>query len=145
MRYVAAWLSAVIFAVFILQLLYSSEHFVLIDELKFSEPWRLLTSIFAHGSVPHLLNNLFALLLFGLILEGRIGAKRTLQLFLFAGVVVNLFSPYPRSLGASGAIFGILGALIALRPGMVVYVSYIPMPMFVAGIILLLQDLFGVF
>lgn len=145
MRYVAAWLSGIIVAVFALQLVFSTGPFLLINSLKFAEPWRLLTSIFAHANAAHLLGNLFALLLFGLILEGRIGPRKTLFLFLSTGIIVNIFSPYPSSLGASGAIYGILGALIALRPFMTVYVSYFPMPMVLAGVIWLAQDLFGVF
>ncbi|MAG15980.1 hypothetical protein CMO88_02880 [Candidatus Woesearchaeota archaeon] len=145
MRFIALWLSGIIIAVFALQQIFSTEPFLLINELKWIEPWRLITSVFAHGSPAHLLNNLFALALFGLILEGRIGARRILWLFITAGILVNIFSPYARSLGASGAIYAILGALVALRPGMVIYIHYLPMPMLIAGIVWLSQDIFGIF
>ncbi|MBS3132720.1 rhomboid family intramembrane serine protease [Candidatus Woesearchaeota archaeon] len=145
MRFTALWLSGIIVVVYALQQLFSTEPFLLISSLKFAEPWRLLTSVFSHGSPAHLLNNLFALVLFGLILEGRIGPKRLLWLFLATGIIVNIFSPYPRSLGASGAIYGILGALVALRPMMVIWLQWMPMPMVVAGAVWLLQDVFGVF
>jgi membrane associated rhomboid family serine protease len=52
---------------------------------------------------------------------------------------------YNASLGASGAVMGIMGALGVLRPKMTVYVSYIPMPMSVAVIVWALGDLFGFF
>lgn len=145
MRFVALWLSGIIIAVFALQQFFSTEPFLLINSVKWAEPWRLVTAIFAHGSPAHLLSNLFALALFGLVLEGRIGPKRMLWLFLLAGVLVNVFSPYARSLGASGAIYAILGALIALRPFMVIYLNFMPMPMIIAGFFWLVQDLFGVF
>jgi len=144
MRFIALWLSGIVIVVFALQQVYSTEPFLLINDLKFTEPWRLITSIFAHGSPAHLLNNLFALALFGSILEARIGTKRFLWLFLAGGVMVNVFSPYASSLGASGAIFAVLGALIVLRPGMVIYIHFLPMPMMIAGVVWLAQDIFGV-
>ncbi len=145
MRFVALWLSGIIVAVFILQMIFGTELFLLIKAVAWQEPWRFLTAIFAHANVAHLLSNLVALALFGLILEGRIGARRVLFLFMTAGIMVNVISPYERSLGASGAIYAILGALTVLRPGMTVWVSWMPMPMFIAGIFWLLQDVFGVF
>lgn len=145
MRFAALWLSGVVIAVFILQAIFGKEPFLLVNSLKWSEPWRLLTSIFAHGSPAHLLSNIFALSLFGLILEGRIGSRRFLWFFLLSGIVVNIFSPYETSLGASGAIYAVIGALAVLRPAMVVWVQWIPMPMVVAGLVWLVQDIFGVF
>ena len=145
MRFIALWLSGISILVFGLQQIYTAEPFLLINSLKWSEPWRLLTSIFTHGSVAHLLSNIFALSLFGLILEGRIGAKRLLWLFLATGILVNIFSPYARSLGASGAIYGVLGMLAVLRPSMVIYTHWMPMPMVVAAFVWLMQDIFGVF
>ncbi len=130
---------------FILQGFIGTDSVILDSSLKFSEPWRLLTSLFAHSGMGHLLSNLFALGLFGLILEGRIGSKKLLWLFLISGVIINLLTPYPRSLGASGAIFAILGALIVLRPLMMVWVSGMPLPMILAGLMWLLQNVFGLF
>src|SRR3989344_8772218 len=112
MRFAALWLSSIIVAVYALQQLFTTEPFLLVNSLKWSEPWRLLTAVFAHGSAAHLLSNIFALSLFGLILEGRIGAKRVLWLFLASGIFLNMASPYESSLGASGAIFAIMGALV---------------------------------
>lgn len=145
MRFVALWLSAICVVVFILQLFFGTSSFILDRALVAHEPWRIVTSIFAHDNSLHLLTNLFALCLFGLILEGRIGPKRTLFLFLFSGIVVNVFSPYERSLGASGAIYSLIGALAVLRPTMVVWVEMIPMPMLLAGLVYLIQDMVGVF
>jgi uncharacterized protein len=145
MRYVALWLSGICIAMFGLQHFFGTESFLLIKDIAWQQPWRFLTAVFAHGGAAHLFSNLFALGLFGLILEGRIGPKRVLLLFLGAGVLVNFFSPYERSLGASGAVYAILGSLVALRPTMVVWVQWMPMPMFIAGIFWLLQDVFGVF
>lgn len=145
LKYTTLWLGLICVFVFILQIVFGTEYFLLINELKFTQPWRLLTSMFAHSGGAHLVANLFSLVLFGLILEGRIGAKRILWLFLISGLLINIFSPYSRSLGASGAIFAILGVLIVLRPLMIIWLYGIPLPMFLAGIVWLFIDLFGVF
>ena len=145
MRFIALWLAALCIAMFIAQQFIGTDAVILDRSLMLSEPWRVVTSIFAHGSMAHLLSNLFALGLFGLVLEGRIGPRRTFWLFLLSGIAINLVTPYPRSLGASGAIYAILGTLVILRPWMEVWVSYIPMPMFVAGIVWALQDALGTF
>lgn len=145
MRFVALWLCGLCIAMFVLQGFIGTDPVVLDRSVMWSEPWRIITSIFAHGGIGHLLANLFALGLFGLILEGRIGPKRLFWLFLISGIAINLVTPYPRSLGASGAIYAILGSLVVLRPLMTVWVSGLPMPMIVAGFFWLLQDIMGVF
>lgn len=112
-----------------------------------SRPWTLITSMFAHGGFAHLFYNMFALFLFGLILETIIGHKKFLILYFGAGAVASFATLpfYTATLGASGAIFGILGALAILRPRMIVYVSYVPMPMIVAAGVWALIDLLGFF
>lgn len=145
MRFVALWLCGIGIAMFVVQLLVGTNAVILDRSLVWQEPWRFVTAIFAHANMGHLLSNLFALGLFGLVLEGRIGPRHVLWLFLISGLLINVFSPYPRSLGASGAIFAVLGALVVLRPFMMVWVSGIPMPMIIAGIVWLAQDIFGVF
>ncbi len=75
--------------------------------------WRLITPVFLHGSIFHLGFNMYALLIFGPGLEHQYGHGRFLALYMLAGFAGNvlsfLFSP-PPSLGASTAIFGLLGA-----------------------------------
>jgi len=90
--------------------------------LTFSEPWRLVTSMFAHSpisllsptSVLHILFNMYALVLIGPILEHLLGRARFLALYLLAGfggsVAVAILAPLVPVLGASGAIFGLFGA-----------------------------------
>ena len=141
MRFVALWLAGICILMFVLQQFIGVDAVILDRSLMLKQPWTIITSIFAHGSIGHLLANMFALGLFGLILEGRIGPKRVLWLFLISGVVINLVTPYQRSLGASGAIFAILGALIMLRPFMTIWMNMIPMPMFLAGDFLVLTTI----
>jgi rhomboid protease GluP len=75
--------------------------------------WRLITPVLLHGSLMHILVNMYALNIFGPGLERHFGHPRFLILYLisgFAGNVVSfVFSP-SYSLGSSTAIFGLLGA-----------------------------------
>ena len=119
----------------------------LLNELSFSQPWRFVTAIFLHGDFGHLLYNMFALLLFGGMLERLIGGRRFLLVFFATGIIANFVSVffYPSSLGASGAIFGIIGSLIVVRPTLVVFAFGLPMPMFIAGILWATGDIIGLF
>jgi rhomboid protease GluP len=81
------------------------------------EWWRLLTSLFIHFGVIHLAFNMWALATFGPLTERLYGSLNYLLMYLIAGVTGSLASiswrPDINSAGASGAIFGILGALLA--------------------------------
>lgn len=145
MKYYSLWMCGVIFAVFFLQQIPGfTEAFILTG---IERPWTLLTSIFLHGDITHLLSNLFALGLFGLIFEGNFGGKKFLFVF-FAGGIISSFASsffYDASLGASGAIFAVIGALAVTMPRMIVWNLGVPMPMIVAAGIWLLLDIGGVF
>ncbi len=147
-KFYALWMCAFIILVFIMQTLISgfTEFFVL-DSAKIFEFWRFFTSIFLHAGLAHLVLNLFALALFGSILERFIGGKRFLLVFFVSGIIANLISVnfYSSSLGASGAIFGVIGALVLIRPLMTVWAFGLPMPLFVAGIIWIAGDLMGAY
>ena len=136
-------------AIFILQTVVPSltDSLSLVSADLFARPWILITSMFAHGSLEHLIYNMFALALFGSILESIIGSRRWLVLYFVSGTVASLAAAffYPDSLGASGAIFGLLGALAVLRPRMSVWVSGIPMPMAIAAGVWAAGDLIGLF
>jgi len=142
-------LIAVCTVLFMLQLIfpYIEDNFALYSNRVVSEPWMLVTSMFLHGSFEHLFFNMFALFIFGIVLEGIIGSKRFLLVYFLSGIVASLGATlfYPASLGASGAIFGIMGAVAVLRPRMVVWVMGIPMPMYIAAVLWAVLDLVGMF
>lgn len=147
-QYYALWLSLVCIIVFAMQFaLPGFSSTFLLDQKYPNEVWRFITSIFLHGSLGHLLANLFALAIFGTILENYIGSKKFFLLFFASGIIANLVAIwfYPTSLGASGAIYGILGALAVMRPGMVVWVYGIPMPMIIAGVVWIAGGVLGLF
>ena len=143
------WLSLAIFIIFIFQALMANftDIFILDTSIVLARPWTLLTAIFLHSDLVHLLYNLFGLALFGTILESIIGTKKFLKLFFIAGLVASLASIpfYDKVLGASGAIFGIIGMLGILRPKMVIWLYGMPMPTFIALIVWALIDIFGIF
>ncbi len=125
-----------------------TEAFMLISSDIFSRPWILLTSMFLHGGLNHILFNMYALILFGPLLEYKIGAKKFLFIYLLSGIVAAFFSSffYTRALGASGAIMGMLGAIIILMPNLrLLFLFFIPMPLWIAGVIWILIDFFGIF
>ena len=79
------------------------------------EWWRLFTAMFLHGGMTHLLMNMFSLYLIGRGAEQYFNAQSYLSIYLFSGLLGALASLYmhPASvgIGASGAIFGIFGAM----------------------------------
>lgn len=86
------------------------------------EPWRMVTSVFAHskGFLFHIALNMYTLWIFGRILEQMLGRGRFLTLYLISGVagslgVMFLSDPMVGAVGASGAIFGLMGALIVIE------------------------------
>lgn len=82
------------------------------------EYWRLITHTFLHGSSFHLLLNMGVLFVIGNLLERLYGGSRFLVLYLFSAIGGSLATLYfvrdAPCVGASGAIFGLLGALVAL-------------------------------
>ena len=137
MKWYTLWLAVVCVVVFLLQLIFPgiTEDFLLRSSDVIARPWILITSVFLHGSISHLVFNMFALIVFGLLLEGEIGSRRFLIIFFLTGIVASIVSSifYNASLGASGAIFGVIGTLAILRPMMTVWAFGVPMPMIIAA------------
>jgi len=81
------------------------------------QPWRLLTNTFVHIGAIHLIMNMIGLWQIGLLVERLLGNAGFSVTYLLAGLCGSLLStivhPFTISAGASGAIFGIYGALIA--------------------------------
>jgi membrane associated rhomboid family serine protease len=83
------------------------------------EWWRMLTAAFLHYGPFHLLLNMLALWWFGSALEHRIGSGRFLAIYLVSGLAGSagalMLDPTTPTVGASGAIFGILGAGLVME------------------------------
>ncbi len=81
--------------------------------------WQILTSAFSHYDVQHILFNMLGLYFLGPMLEQAVGRGRFLAIYLVSAVtgsaaVMLLSNPNSQTLGASGAIFGLLGALLVV-------------------------------
>jgi hypothetical protein len=120
--------------------------FMLVGPDIFARPWILLTSMFLHADPFHLFFNMYVLFLFGPMIEHKIGPKRFIFIYLLAGLVAGFVSSfiYLNALGASGAIYGILGMVMILMPHLKVMPLFIPIPMdlWKALLIFVFLDLF---
>ena len=80
-----------------------------------NEWWRLGTAMFLHGGMTHILMNMFSLYLIGRGAEMYFDTRSYISIYIFSGIIGGLVSllvhPLSVGVGASGAIFGIFGAL----------------------------------
>ena len=91
--------------------------------------WQLLTYMFMHGSWSHIFFNMFALWMFGYVLENYWGSRRFLFYYLVCGIgagLCNLIVPgWTITVGASGAVYGILLAFGMMFPNERIYLYFI--------------------
>jgi membrane associated rhomboid family serine protease len=100
--------------------------------------WTFLTSMFMHGGFFHLFVNMFSLMFVGNFVERLLGKKRFVLIYLlcglFAGIIFVLSSLFwtldfnTYAVGASGALFGLIGVMMLLTPNLPVYIMFIPIP-----------------
>lgn len=97
-------------------------HWGIVPDLIFQNPWPLLTSMFLHSGWLHLLGNMIFLWAFGRNIEDRMGSGRFFFFYILCGVAaaaihvaVNPYSRIP-TIGASGAIAGVMGAFLIKFP-----------------------------
>jgi len=80
--------------------------------------WRIFTGSFMHAGIWHIALNMFALYQLGTFVEYALGRWRMLAVYLISlvggGIAVVVFAPNDPTVGASGAIFGLFGALFAI-------------------------------
>ena len=115
--YVTYAIIAITSLVYVLQLVTSDLPIVYLAKsnelIREGQLWRLLTPALVHGSLPHILFNMYALLSFGTSLERHFGHGRFFLLYIlsaFTGNVMSFLLTDANSVGASTAIFGIIGA-----------------------------------
>ena len=125
--FVSVVLVAVNVAVFLLckissgRLLYKGDLDV-VRVLHYKEYGRILWAMFLHGGIDHLFNNMLVLFFLGSMIENAVGHIRYAVLYFLSGIGGNLLSLYVKvvnneltaSVGASGAIFGLDGVLLAM-------------------------------
>ncbi len=102
------------------------------------KPWQLLTHMFLHASFTHLALNMLALWSFGRILEKVWGDQRFLIFYLVCGVGAAVISQlvdqfvlgpsYGYTVGASGAVYGLLVAFAMMFPNFKIMLIFLPVP-----------------
>jgi len=93
-------------------------------------PWTLVTNLFVHGGILHILGNMLTLYFFGSFLCRLIGTRNFLITYFGGGILGSIFfillgSPYSVVIGASGAIYALAGALVVMMPNLRVLVYFI--------------------
>ena len=160
MSNLSTYLLLIIGIVFILQLVtegstHDITNLFIFDPLKaFSEPWRFVTSMFLHAGLTHIFFNCYALFMFGSILEQKVSKKDYLIIFFIGGIIgglsyfatflLGIIPPIP-ALGASGAIYAVLGAVAMLLPDMRIFVLFFPMKMREAVLFWIFIEFLGTF
>lgn len=93
---------------------------VFVPAFALVRPWTVITYMFLHGGIMHLLFNMLGLYFFGSRVEERLGSRRFLWLYFLSGIAGALlsavFSPSAPILGASGAVFGVMLAFAMFWP-----------------------------
>ncbi|MEM3091980.1 MAG: rhomboid family intramembrane serine protease [Candidatus Pacearchaeota archaeon] len=106
------------------------------DNISQLKLWTFFTSMFMHAGLIHLLANMFSLFFVGGLVEKIIGKKRYFWFYILSGFFAGVFfiiselfffSGLP-AVGASGAIFGLIGLLVILTPNLPVYIMLMPIP-----------------
>jgi len=102
------------------------------------KPWQLFTHMFLHGGISHLAFNMLALWSFGRVLEKVWGKTRFVLFYLICGIGAAVISQlvdqfflgpvYGYTVGASGAIYGLLVAFAVMFPNFKIMLIFLPVP-----------------
>ena len=138
---------------FVYAALYADQNFY--DTYGFSfnniqqRPYVLVTSIFMHASLEHLLSNILVMIFFGLAVESELGTKRMLLIFFlgaFAGDFLSLlvYPPTEIAVGASAGIFALIGIGMLVKPlDLSFYPLIVPVPLALLGLAYAIYNVYG--
>ncbi len=116
-----------------------------------SKPYVLVTSIFIHGDIVHILSNIAVLFFFGVAVESELGVKKMLLIFFLGAFAGDLFSlliyPFDAvSIGASGGVFALIGVGMIVKPmDFSLYPFFLPVPLALLGMIYTIYNAVGFF
>jgi len=96
-------------------------------------PWTIVTNLFIHANLWHVIANMLTFYFFGTSLARLIGQNKLLMVYFGGGLLGNILfillaSPFSIAIGASGAVFSLGGALAIMRPKLRVFIFPIPVP-----------------
>lgn len=106
-----------------------------------NEPWTIVTSMFIHAGLWHFLGNMLMLYFFGSYLLGLVGEVKFLLVYFAGGLLANaafmvLGSSLATVIGASGALYAVMGAMAVMRPRLKVYLYFlIPIDLWIVVVI----------
>ncbi len=113
------------------------------------QPWTIVTNLFVHGGIGHIVVNMISLYFLGSFVLRLLGEKRFLLVYFLGGIIGNVFylflgPPLIPGVGASGAIFALGGVLAIMAPKLPVFMFFIPVPipLWIAIIVFLLISFF---
>lgn len=136
------WVKRLIFAnvgIFFLQVMtqrtelgYWLSQLALVPDTVLTRPWTIVTYMFLHGSVTHVLFNMLGLYFFGSRVEERLGSRRFLTLYFVSGVAGALcslvFARHSAVIGASAAVFGVMLAFARFWPDVqILFMFFLPL------------------
>jgi membrane associated rhomboid family serine protease len=120
-------------------------------------PWTLVTHMFVHANIYHILSNMLALYFFGEFLYQIVGERKFFLIYFLGGICGGLFFvlfaytlgpglQFVPAVGASGAVYALGGALAVLRPNarVMIFPFPVPIPLWLAVVIGLLLVAQGV-
>ncbi|HZG42619.1 MAG TPA: rhomboid family intramembrane serine protease [Longimicrobium sp.] len=122
-----------------------AESFVFVPALALVRPWTVVTYMFLHGDLMHLLFNMLGLFFFGPRVEDRILSRQFAILYFLSGIsgalLSVIFSPGSPIIGASGGVFGVMLAFAWFWPHEKIFLwGIVPVP---AGMLVVLTTLFA--
>ncbi len=123
---------------------FSADNFV-------ADPFVIVSSIFLHASLIHLLSNIFAWFFFGAAVEKELGAARMLAIFFlgaFAGDLLSLlfYAPSEIAVGASAGVFALIGVGMLVKPmDLSFYPLIVPIPLVFLGVFYALYNAYAYF
>lgn len=146
-RGMIAWIALFNVLVFVYMILFTNpQQFLQQNALSYAkiaagQGFTLISYMFVHANLTHIVLNTFALLYFGYNMEKEFGAAPTVMVYFVSGLIAGAFyvftsSPQAMVVGASGAIFGLMGYLTLLRPFKISPMPFlVPIPVALATVI----------
>lgn len=128
--------------VFLISLIFPSfvyYYLALNPEYVIQMPWTIITYMFVHADFNHLFWNMLFLFFFAMELERRVGGSKFLQIYILSGIVAALGQMMISGgsmVGASGALFGVLGCLAVIAPEIRILLFFV-IPMSIRGAVVL--------
>lgn len=107
------------------------------------EFWRILTSLFLHANATHLFFNMLGIFFFGRIVEKEVPAAWFISIYFISGIAGNLAFAFTNPgplVGASGALFGLMGAAMLMNPVGKIHIYVIPLPVGLVALLFVIAE-----